>query len=104
NRGLSPVLELIGAAEHNLKGIDVGIPLERLVCITGVSGSGKSTLEQDVLYAALRKAKGGPTEAPGTFRELRGHASIGDVVMCDQTPNGHTTRSNPASYVGAWDT
>src|SRR5882762_1203535 len=103
NRGLSPVLELLGAAEHNLKGIDVGIPLQRLVCITGVSGSGKSTLVQDVLYAALRKAKGKPTETPGTFRELRGHALIGDVVMVDQTPIGRTTRSNPASYVGAWD-
>src|SRR5712691_48108 len=102
-RGLSPVLELLGAAEHNLKGIDVGIPLERLVCITGVSGSGKSTLVQDVLYAALRKAKGKPTETPGTFGELRGHALIEDVVMVDQAPIGRTTRSNPASYVGAWD-
>jgi len=103
NRGLSPVLELLGATEHNLKGIDISIPLKRLVCITGVSGSGKSTLVQDVLYAALRKAKGKPTETPGTFRELRGHALIGDVVMVDQTPIGRTTRSNPASYVGAWD-
>src|SRR5206468_5437019 len=103
NRGLSPVLELLGATEHNLKDIDVVIPLERLVCVTGVSGSGKSTLVQDVLYAALRKAKGRPTEAPGAFRELRGHALIGDVVMVDQTPIGRTTRSNPASYVGAWD-
>src|SRR2546427_450991 len=103
NRGLSPVLELLGAADHNLKSIDVGIPLERLVCITGVSGSGKSTLGQDVVYPALRKAKGKPTETPGTFRELRGHALVGDVVMVDQTPIGRTTRSNPASYVGAWD-
>src|SRR5207245_8660735 len=70
-------IELLGAAEHNLKDIDVGIPLGRLVCITGVSGSGKSTLVQDVLYAALRKAKGKPTETPGTFRELRGHALVG---------------------------
>src|SRR6267143_50106 len=103
NRGLSPVLELVGAAEHNLKNIDVGIPLKRLVCITGVSGSGKSTLVQDVLYAALRKAKGKPTEVPGTFRELRGHALIEDAVMVNQAPIGRTTRSNPASYVGAWD-
>src|SRR5437660_189030 len=71
--------------------------------VTGVSGSGKSTLVQDVLYAALRKAKGKPTETPGTFRELRGHALIADAVMVDQTPIGRTTRSNPASYVGAWD-
>src|SRR3989454_2075751 len=101
--GKAGKIELLGAAEHNLKDIDVGIPLERLVCITGVSGSGKSTLVQDVLYAALRKAKGKPTETPGTFRELRGHARIEDVVMVDQTPIGRTTRSNPASYVGAWD-
>src|SRR5712692_8448881 len=101
--GTTKKIELLGAAEHNLKNIDVGIPLQRLVCITGVSGSGKSTLVQDVLYAALRKAKGKPTETPGTFRELRGHALIEDAVMVDQTPIGRTTRSNPASYVGAWD-
>src|SRR5438309_1670835 len=99
----APRIELLGAAEHNLKDIDVGIPLERLVCVTGVSGSGKSTLVQDLLYAALRKAKGKPTEAPGALRGLRGHALIGDAVMVDQTPIGRTTRSNPASYVGAWN-
>src|SRR6266568_3838812 len=96
-------LELLGAAEHNLKNVDVGIPLQRLVCITGVSGSGKSTLVQDVLYAALLKAKGKPTEAPGDFRALKGAEHIEDVVMVDQAPIGRTTRSNPASYVGAWN-
>ncbi|MBI4290881.1 MAG: excinuclease ABC subunit UvrA [Betaproteobacteria bacterium] len=96
-------IQLLGATEHNLKNIDVAIPLGRLVCITGVSGSGKSTLVQDVLYAALRKAKGKPTEAPGAHRALEGHALIDDVIMVDQTPIGRTTRSNPASYVGAWD-
>jgi excinuclease ABC subunit A len=101
--GTTKKIELLGAAEHNLKNIDVVIPLERLVCITGVSGSGKSTLVQDVLYAALRKAKGKPTEVPGAFAQLRGHALIEDVVMVDQAPIGRTTRSNPASYVGAWD-
>ena len=98
-----PRLELSGATEHNLKEIDVAIPLRRLVCLTGVSGSGKSTLVQDVLYAALLKAKGKPTETPGAFRELRGHEHIDEVVLVDQTPIGRTTRSNPASYVGAFD-
>src|SRR5438105_247582 len=96
-------IELIGASDHNLKNIDVAIPLERLVCITGVSGSGKSTLVQDVLHAALLRAKGKPTEAPGAHRGLRGHDLIGDVVLIDQTPIGRTTRSNPASYIGAFD-
>jgi excinuclease ABC subunit A len=96
-------LRVLGAAEHNLKDLDVSIPLERLVCVTGVSGSGKSTLVQDVLYAALLKAKGKPTEAPGKHRGLRGAEAIGDVVMVNQSPIGKTTRSNPASYVGAFD-
>ena len=96
-------IELLGAREHNLKGIDVAIPLNRLVCITGVSGSGKSTLVQDVLHAALLRAKGKPTEAPGAHRALRGTELIDDVVLVDQTPIGRTTRSNPASYVGAFD-
>jgi excinuclease ABC subunit A len=96
-------IELRGVAEHNLKNLDVAIPLHRLVCITGVSGSGKSTLVQDVLYAALLRAKGRPTEAPGEHRELTGHEQVADVVLVDQTPIGRTTRSNPASYVGAFD-
>jgi excinuclease ABC subunit A len=96
-------LRLNGATEHNLKNIDVVIPLKRLVAITGVSGSGKSTLIHDVLYAGLRKHKGKPTETPGAYRSLHGHERIDDVVMVDQTPIGRTTRSNPASYVGAFD-
>src|SRR6266571_3300132 len=103
SEGAREFLEILGAAEHNLKNIDVAVPLGRLVCITGVSGSGKSTLVQDVLYPALLKAKGRPTEAPGNFRGLKGHGLLEDVVMVDQTPIGRTTRSNPASYVGAWN-
>ncbi|MFO1361358.1 MAG: excinuclease ABC subunit UvrA, partial [Burkholderiales bacterium] len=98
-----PRIEIRGAAEHNLKGIDVALPLRALVCVTGVSGSGKSTLVQDVLYAALLKAKGRPTETPGAHRELLGADLVDAVVMVDQTPIGKTTRSNPASYVGAFD-
>ncbi len=102
-RPAATTLEILGAAEHNLKGIDIAIPLKRLTCITGVSGSGKSTLLQDVLYPALRKLQGKPTEAAGAHRGIRGHENIGEVVLVDQTPIGKTTRSNPASYVGAFD-
>ena len=96
-------LELKGVSEHNLKNIDVRIPLKRLVCVTGVSGSGKSTLVEDVLHPALLKYQGRPTEAPGGFAGLRGAELIDDVVLVDQTAIGRTTRSNPASYVGAFD-
>ena len=100
----SPHIRIRGAAEHNLNNVDADFPLGRLVCITGVSGSGKSTLVQDVLYAALRKALGQPTEAPGKHDRLDGADQISDVVMVDQSSIGRTTRSNPASYVGAFDT
>ena len=96
-------LELLGASQHNLRDIDVRLPLQRLVCITGVSGSGKSTLVQDVLHPALLKHFGRPAEAVGAHRGLRGADRIADVVFVDQAPIGRTARSNPASYVGAFD-
>ncbi|MEK9776521.1 MAG: excinuclease ABC subunit A, partial [Quisquiliibacterium sp.] len=99
----TPKLILEGAREHNLKDIDVQIPLGRFVCITGVSGSGKSTLMQNLLLPALLKAKGKPTDAPGQFDRLLGEDWIADVVFVDQSPIGKTARSNPASYVGAFD-
>ncbi|MCA3217315.1 MAG: excinuclease ABC subunit UvrA [Burkholderiales bacterium] len=99
----TPRLLLEGAREHNLKDLSVEFPLNHLVVVTGVSGSGKSTLIQDVLYPALCKAKGKSTEAPGAFDRLLGDDYLADVAMVDQSPIGKTTRSNPASYVGAWD-
>ncbi|MGQ9663225.1 MAG: excinuclease ABC subunit UvrA, partial [Kiritimatiellia bacterium] len=99
----TPTLEVIGAAEHNLKNINVRFPLDRLVCVTGVSGSGKSTLIQDVCYPALLRLKNRPTESPGKHRAIHGHELIADVILVDQSPIGTTTRSTPASYIGAFD-
>jgi len=96
-------IQIIGATEHNLKSIDVNIPLQQLVCITGVSGSGKSTLMRDVLYPWLCKHKGKSVETPGACKKVKGHHYIDDVVLVDQSPIGKTARSIPATYVGAFD-
>ena len=99
----TPRLRLTGARAHNLKGIDLELPLRHLVCVTGVSGSGKSTLIQDVLYPALLRRLGEPTEAPGEHDALTGWEPLDAVVMVDQSPIGRSARANPATYVGAWD-
>jgi excinuclease ABC subunit A len=96
-------IRVLGAAEHNLKDIDVSFPLDSLVCVTGVSGSGKSSLVQDVLYYGLRKLMRRPAETPGKHRGIAGGDLVGDVVLVDQSPVGKTARSNPVSYVGAFD-
>lgn len=92
-----------GANEHNLKNINVEFPLQCLVTVTGVSGSGKSSLVQDVLYPALCRYYGKPTEATSSHAQLLGADWLADAVFVDQSPIGKTARSNPASYVGAWD-
>ena len=99
----TPRLILEDATEHNLKNVSVKIPLQRLVCVTGVSGSGKSTLIQDVLAPALLRYFGKATETPGAHARLLGAEQLSEVVFVDQSPIGKTARSNPVSYVGAWD-
>ncbi|WP_119353375.1 excinuclease ABC subunit UvrA [Azohydromonas sediminis] len=99
----TPKLIVEGAREHNLKNVTVAFPLQRLVVVTGVSGSGKSTLVQDVLYPALARHFGQATEAPGAHERLLGADWLADAVFVDQSPIGKTARSNPASYVGAFD-
>ena len=99
----TPRLILEGAREHNLKNLNIEFPLQRLVCITGVSGSGKSTLVQDILAPALLRSFGKSTDAPGAHDRLLGVDHLSDVVFVDQSPIGKTARSNPVSYVGAWE-
>jgi len=96
-------IRLFGATEHNLKGVDIEIPLNTLTCVTGVSGSGKSTLVHDVLYAALKRAKGDWDRKVGAHQRLEGHELVSDVVLVDQTPIGRTPRSNPVTYLKAFD-
>jgi excinuclease ABC subunit A len=102
-KGLSHKIRLKGATEHNLKDIDIEVPLNAITCVTGVSGSGKSTLVHDVLYAAIKRAKGNWDRRVGSFRELLGLELITDVVLVDQTPIGRTPRSNPVTYLKAFD-
>ena len=97
-------IKVVGAMEHNLKDIDVKFPLGVMTVVTGVSGSGKSTLVRDILYRALSRHLGNPGDAPGTFRRLEGDLSrIKNVEFVDQNPIGKSTRSNPATYLKAFD-
>ncbi|MBB6559727.1 excinuclease ABC subunit A [Acidovorax soli] len=99
----TPRLVLEGAREHNLRDVSVEFPLQRLVTVTGVSGSGKSSLVQDVLAPALLRHFGKATDSPGAHDRMLGADHLSDVVFVDQSPIGKTARSNPVSYVGAWD-
>ena len=105
-----PSLSLRGARQHNLQGVDVEIPLGTLTVVTGVSGSGKSTLVHDVLYRAAERELGGETSAKehlgevvGEYDALEGLGHIDQVILVDQSPIGRTPRSNPVTYVKAWD-
>jgi excinuclease ABC subunit A len=92
-----------GARAHNLRGIDVEIPLQALVCITGVSGSGKSTLVHDCLYAGLKQLRGEWQGPVGQFSSLEGGKHLDDVILVDQSPIGRTPRSNPVTYIKVYD-
>ncbi len=96
-------ITIAGASAHNLRNLDVEIPLERFVCVTGVSGSGKSTLVVDVLYRGLRRQRGDRAERPGAVKAIRGAADVAEVILVDQSPIGRSPRANAATYVKAYD-
>ena len=96
-------IEIIGAKEHNLKNINVKIPLGVFNCVTGVSGSGKSTLVNEILYKYLARELNGSNEKPGKCDEIKGIENIDKIVNIDQSPIGRSPRSNPATYTGVFD-
>ncbi len=96
-------LTIKGAAEHNLKNIDVAIPLNAFVCITGVSGSGKSTLAEEILYKGLKRLKGQSVGKPGHYKSIKGDQKVAAVEMVDQRPIGRTPRANVLTYTKALD-
>lgn len=96
-------IKIKGASQNNLKNIDVEIPLRRFVCITGVSGSGKSTLAYETMYKAISQRLYGSKHTPGAHTALLGLEYVDKAILIDQGPIGRTSRSNPATYTGAWD-
>jgi excinuclease ABC subunit A len=101
-KGNGRTLEVLGAAAHNLRDVDVKFPLGAFVCVTGVSGSGKSTLVNDILLAALDRQLGGTGPVPGKHRTIKGTDHVDKIVAIDQSPIGRTPRSNPATYTGTF--
>lgn len=100
--GSGNCLEVIGAKEHNLKNINVKIPLNTFVCVTGVSGSGKSTLVNDILSKALARKFHRAESTPGEHKEILGADNLNKIISIDQSPIGKSPRSNPATYTGAF--
>ena len=100
---LAQSIEVKGAAENNLKTIDVKFPLGGIVCVTGVSGSGKSTLVNEVFLKAVRRRLNNSREKPGKFEQIIGVSRVDRVIEIDQSPIGRTPRSNPCTYTGAFD-
>jgi len=99
----SGYVEIVGASEHNLREIDVHIPLGVLTCVTGVSGSGKSTLVNEVLYKAVANRLHRARQRPGAHRAIHGLDQLDKIIAVDQSPIGRTPRSNPATYTGLFD-
>jgi excinuclease ABC subunit A len=96
-------VEILGATEHNLREIDVSVPLGTLTCVTGVSGSGKSTLVNEVLYKAVANKLHRARQRPGSHRAIKGLDQLDKIIAVDQSPIGRTPRSNPATYTGLFD-
>ena len=96
-------IEIVSAREHNLRDVTAEIPLDMLVCVTGVSGSGKSTLVHDILYAGIKKKRGEWNSHVGFCKEINGSEHIDDIILVDQSPIGRTPRSNPVTYIKAYD-
>jgi excinuclease ABC subunit A len=99
----SGYVEILGATQHNLKKVDVQVPLGVLTCVTGVSGSGKSTLVNEVLYKSLANRLHRARQRPGAHRGVRGLDQLDKIIQVDQSPIGRTPRSNPATYTGLFD-